>query len=304
MQRHNSALLASAIVVLLAIGVGVYWERSSASLLFDGDRALLHVERQMSFGPRPTGSEASRMTGDYIVETLSASGWSVDRQYFDYRGVEAQNLIGRSEAVEKPIFLIGAHYDTRRKADRDRVSPDSPVPGANDGASGVAVLLELARVLDVSKVNGNVWLVFFDAEDNGQLDDWDWIVGSRYFAEHLEEPIVYTIIVDMIGDSDQNIYYELNSDAALREALWSVARDLGFEDYFIPEVRYSILDDHTPFLEKGFPSVDIIDFDYPFWHTVDDTIDKVSSDSLRRVGRVLEVFLESGGDYLPGDMDR
>ena len=206
-------------------------------------------------------------------------------------------MIARSGNSGGSVFVIGAHYDTRRMADRDPLSPDQPVPGANDGASGAAVLLELARVLDLSKVNGDVWLVFFDAEDDGQLDGWDWIVGSRYFVDQLADPVDYAIIIDMIGDTDQNIYYELNSDIVLRESVWKVANRLGFSDYFISEVRYSILDDHTPFLERGIPAVDIIDFDYSSWHTIDDTSDKISSASLEHVGRVLEVYLESGGDY-------
>jgi glutaminyl-peptide cyclotransferase len=264
-------------------------------LVFDGAQALRHAEAQMAFGPRPTRTEASRQTGDYILAELEALGWRTEVQPFEYQGVEVRNLIGR--AGEGRVVIIGAHYDTRRRADSDLENPDLPVPGANDGASGVAVLLELARVLDVEAVNAEVWLVFFDAEDNGRLDDWDWIVGSTYFADNLKVTPEYVIVADMIGDADQNIYLEANSTPALRDHLWSIASELGYEEYFIPEIRHSMLDDHTPFLVQGIPAVDIIDFDYPYWHTTEDTLDKISADSLERVGRVLEVFLESGGTY-------
>ena len=109
----------------------------------------------------------------------------------------------------------------------------------------------------------------------------------------------YAIVVDMIGDADQNIYYEQNSSVPLREELWKIATDLGYEDTIIPKQNHSIIDDHTPFLRAGIPAVDMIDFDYPYWHTVEDTLDKISPDSLERVGRVLERFLESGGNF-PG----
>jgi glutaminyl-peptide cyclotransferase len=161
------------------------------------------------------------------------------------------------------------------------------------------VLLELARVVDLSAVDGSVWLVFFDAEDNGRLDGWDWIVGSRRFAESLDFQPEYVIVVDMIGDADQSIYLEANSDPVLQDHIWKIAARLGYADYFIPEVRHSMLDDHTPFLERGITAVDIIDFDYPYWHTVSDTADKVSAESLERVGRTLETLLESGGAYEP-----
>ncbi|MGF1506016.1 MAG: M28 family peptidase [Anaerolineae bacterium] len=261
---------------------------------------MQHVRDQIAFGPRPTGSAASFQTGEYILQTLSGYGWATESQPFDYLDVTGRNLVGKAGQADGPIFLIGAHYDTRIFADEDPDAPEEPVPGANDGASGVAVLLELARVLDLSAVQGEVWLVFFDAEDNGRIGEWDWIVGSTIFDELKETPPEYVIIEDMIGDADQNIYYERTSDVLLREHLWEIAASLGYEEYFIPQPKYAILDDHTPFLNMGIPAVDIIDFDYPYWHTLEDTTDKVSAASLQRVGRVLEVFLEAGGTY-PAD---
>jgi glutaminyl-peptide cyclotransferase len=188
---------------------------------------------------------------------------------------------------------LGAHYDTRRSADEE--DPSIPVLGANDGASGVAVLLELARVLDRDRLSGQVWLAFFDAEDNGRLDGWEWCVGSSYMATHLEVVPEAVIVVDMVGDTDQQLYLEGNSDPVLQRRLWEIAATLGYTDTFISEYRWTMYDDHVPFARQGIPAVDIIDFDYPYWHTTQDTPDKVSPESLERVGRVLETFLEGEG---------
>jgi hypothetical protein len=264
--------------------------------VFSGERALELVAMQMDFGPRPTGSEAIGALGDAILTHLRDAGWETSEQPFEVQGVQARNLVGASGA-DGPVIILGAHYDTRMQADQDQTSPEAPVPGANDGASGVAVLLELARVLDVSRVDGQVWLVFFDAEDNGRLGEWQWIMGSQYFADHLSVVPAYVIVADMVGDADQGIYFEGNSDPVLRDHLWGVAAQLGYQDAFIPEIRHTMVDDHLPFAQRGIPAVDLIDFDYPYWHTTQDTIDKVSAASLERVGRVLEVFLESGGRY-------
>jgi len=270
---------------------------SAAELTFDGDVAMEHVEAQMAIGPRPAGSEASRLTAEYILSTLAELGWETEARPFTYQGVEAQNLVARAGQPEGPVYMFGAHYDTRREADQDPDMPDAPVPGANDGASGVAVLLELARVVDLTSVEGQVWLVFFDAEDNGNLDGWEYIAGSRHFVEEMEVVPEYFVLVDMVGDADQQLLLERNSDPVLQALLWEIASELGYADSFIAEPGYSMIDDHTPFLEKGIPAVDIIDFDYPYWHTTEDTIDKVSAESLERVGRVLETFIERGGVY-------
>ena len=259
-------------------------------LEFDGERAYEHVVAQCDFGFRPTGSEAWRATGDYIIAELQAQGWAVETQEFPYRGVTVRNIIGKA-GQGKPV-IIGAHYDTRLRADQDPTDPATPVMGANDGASGVAVLLELARVLDRDKLHHEVWLTFFDAEDNGGLDGWEWIVGSTYMAEHLTVRPEFVIVVDMIGDAEQQIYKERNSDAALQDRLWAIAADLGYGDFFIPEYKWAMFDDHTPFAKRGIVAVDIIDFDYPYWHTTQDTPDKVSAASLEHVGRVVEVLLE------------
>jgi Zn-dependent M28 family amino/carboxypeptidase len=159
------------------------------------------------------------------------------------------------------------------------------VPGANDGASGVAVLLELARTLPSDSVP--VELVFFDAEDNGDLPGWEWLLGSRAYVAGLKTKPQAAVILDMIGDKDLNIYIENNSDPQLVNSIWAQAGALGFSQQFISKPKYSMLDDHTPFLEAGIPAVDIIDFDYPYWHTAADTADKVSAQSLQVVGQTI-----------------
>jgi Zn-dependent M28 family amino/carboxypeptidase len=132
-----------------------------------------------------------------------------------------------------------------------------------------------------------LWLVFFDAEDQGHFNGWSWILGSRAFVEELKYKPQAVVIVDMIGDADLNIYMEKNSDPTLRAEIWATAAQLGYRKNFIPEEKYPMLDDHTPFLEAGIPAVDLIDFDYPYWHTTQDTPDKVSAQSLKVVGETL-----------------
>ena len=167
-------------------------------------------------------------------------------------------------------------------------------PGAVDGASGVAVLLELAASLDLNDIEHEIWLAFFDLEDNGRggLPGFEWIVGSSFMAQNLAVTPRAMVLVDMVGDADQQLYYEGNSDPELRAELWRIAAELGYGGQFIPEERHTVVDDHLPFARAGIPAVDIIDFDYPYWHTVEDTVDKASPESLARVGRVLKFWLE------------
>lgn len=264
---------------------------------FAGVEAYQYVLAQLKLGPRPAGSEADLKLGDTIAAELRKSGWQVAFQDFTYQGVKARNVIGK--AGTGPLAIVGAHYDTRKRADKDPdpTKRNDPVPGANDGASGVAVLLELARIVDKSKLTNEVWLTFFDAEDNGDLDGWDWSAGSTYFVDQLTTRPQFMVLADMVGDAQQDIYKEQNSTKELVERIWSVAGHLGYADTFKPAYKWSMTDDHTPFLAKGIPAADLIDFDYPYWHTTQDTADKVAPASLERVGRVLQVLLE--GTSLP-----
>ncbi len=266
---------------------------------FDGSRALKDVEAQLAFGPRTLGSPAHARMVDWLSAGLKQAGWDVEVQETPLEnGFTLCNVVA-SRGAGRPWILLGAHYDSRFVADQD---PDparrsQPVPGANDGASGVAVLLELARILPQHSGPGRLWLVFLDAEDNGRLPGWDWIMGSRAlaagFAGDVEKPDA-AIIVDMIGDADLNIYLERNSDPDLSAEIWAQAAELGY-DQWINQPKFQMLDDHLPFREAGIPAVDIIDFDYPAWHTSADTLDKVSAESLQAVGDTLAHWLAARG---------
>jgi len=265
------------------------------ALRFEGRRAMDHAKAQMAFGPRPVGSAANRQTSDYIAQELTRQGWQVEFQEFAEKGVAVRNVIAKKG--QGPIIILGAHFDTRPLADRDPSDRSQPVPGANDGASGVAVLLELARVLDPTVFERTqIWLAFFDAEDRGGLDGWEFCVGSKHMADdlaqHPENRPEWVLVLDMIGDAEQNIYYEWTSALWLQERIWQIAADKGYQRYFIPQQRYSIIDDNSSFLRWGMPAAVVIDFDYRYWHTRDDTLDKISVDSLQRMGDVVETLLE------------
>ena len=260
---------------------------------FDGQRAYQDVLFQMTLGPRIPETDGHLRVQQWIESVLLENRWEVEHQEHEIKGKTIINLIAYRGTSSRYI-LLGAHYDTRMYADLD---PDPalrmlPVPGANDGASGVALLLEMSRSLP-DDLPVPVQLVFFDAEDNGGLEDWEWIMGSRAFVQQLEKPPESAIIVDMIGDSELNIYQEQISDAVITEQIWNQAKLLGYGNVFLPESKHSIIDDHIPFIEAGIPAVDIIDIEYPYWHTTEDTADKVSSQSLQIVGDTLLSWLLS-----------
>jgi len=258
---------------------------------FDGERALADVAKQVALGSRVPGSQAHREAGDWILGQLQQAGWTTEVQEFEHRGVRLRNLIARAGPEAPGGILLGTHYDTRPQADRDAVSPMAAVPGANDGASGVAVLLELARVLPKERLRVPLQLVFFDGEDSGRLDGWPWAVGSTEFVRQGNKLPARAVIVDMVGDADLQLYLEGNSDPELAAEIWAVAREAGMSA-FIAEPGRNIIDDHVPFLDAGIPAIDIIDIDYPYWHTTEDTLDKVSAASLAQVGETLLAWLE------------
>ena len=252
---------------------------------FNGQRAYQDVVTQVAFGARVPDSSAHAKTIAYIQDELRKAGWQAKIQATTWQGFSIQNIIA-SRTNQTPQIILGAHYDSRMLSDQDPgPGRNSPVPGANDGASGVAVLLELARSLPMD--SQPTWLVFFDAEDDGGIAGRDWIMGSQAFVAALTFHPRAAIIVDMVGDADLNIYIEQNSNTALVAEIWGQAARLGFEQQFIPTVKYNMEDDHTPFLKAGIPAVDIIDFDNPYWHTAADTPDKVSPKSLEIVGETL-----------------
>ena len=162
------------------------------------------------------------------------------------------------------------------------------VPGADDGASGAAVLLELARTLPATI---SISIVLFDAEDNGNIPGWDWLLGSKAFVASMPFKPKAMILVDMVGAANLTIPMEAYSDRELSTTIWNTAANLGYGKIFIPQIKYSIEDDHLPFIQAGIPSVDIIDLDYPYWHTTADTPEHVSPQSLQIVGDVLSSWL-------------
>ena len=295
MTNKSARLYPLIIGFLLLIVAGWYIysrlpQPETDSLTFDGQRAYTDVETQVAFGPRVPGSDGHAKIREWMREELVQAGWQVEVQKSEALGHPIQNIVARRSDAP-PQIIIGAHYDSRMFADHD---PDPSqrtnyVPGANDGASGVAVLLELARTLP--KDTPPIWLIFFDAEDNGDIEGWDWILGSGEFVRNNSIQPRAVIVVDMIGDADLNIYKERNSNPALTDEIWATAKNLGYENKFIPQYKYSMLDDHTPFLQAGMPAIDIIDFDYPYWHTTQDTPDKVSAESLQAVGETLQVWI-------------
>ena len=295
MTKKSIALYLTIIGLLLVSAVGWYMyallsQPEPASASFDGQRAYADVQTQVAFGPRSPGTDGHAQIVAWMRAELESAGWQVEVQESEALGHPVQNIVAK-RGDASPQIILGAHYDSRMFADND---PDpanrtQPVPAANDGASGVAVLLELARTLPKDSVP--TWLVFFDAEDNGRIEGWDWILGSREFVKNNVLQPRAVVVIDMIGDADLNIYKERNSNAGLTDEIWGVANSLGYEKQFIAEYKYSMEDDHTPFLEAGIPAVDIIDFDYPYWHTVGDTTDKVSAESLEAVGKTLWTWI-------------
>jgi len=265
-------------------------EKTNAN--FNAERAWQDLQTQVEFGPRIPDSQAHQMTITYISDQLIQAGWDVEIEEVEIMGYFIKNVIAK-KGNGAPWILLGAHYDTRFFADQDanESKQDQAVTGANDGASGVAVLLEMARVIQ-QPLRGQIWLVFFDAEDQGRIEGWDWILGSRAFVKGLQEKPDAVVVVDMVGDKDLNIFKEKSSDQALTESIWQVAARSGFSNYFINEEKYSILDDHFPFLEAGIPAVNVIDFDYESWHTSQDDLQHVSAESLSIVGQTLLTWLE------------
>jgi glutaminyl-peptide cyclotransferase len=287
--------------ILIALGVlGWFaWAQThpQPAPRFDGERALKDVAAQVAFGPRTPASEAHAKTITYIQGELAAAGWQSSVETAQFGGQTALNILA-TRSAKMPVLLLGAHYDSRLYADND---PDpanhtTPVPGANDGASGVAVLLELARTLPAGSTP--TALLFIDIEDNGRIPGWDWILGSRAFAANLPIQPKAAVIVDMIGDADLNIYMEQNSDKVLTRQIWKTANTLGYKSAFIPSYKYRVEDDHIPFIEKGIRSVDIIDLDYSYWHTTQDTTAKVSSASLQKVGDTLLAWIRDYGSCI------
>jgi glutaminyl-peptide cyclotransferase len=294
----TSTNLPRVLLALLLVACGN--SRHARPREFDAARAFSYLEQQMSFGPRIPNTPAHEKAGDWILDQLRTRADTVIVQAFTHvtrRGdtLRLRNFLGRfrPEAPERVLFL--AHWDTRPKADQSANlgQQQLPVPGANDGASGVAVLLGVADALKARPPSLGVDLLFVDGEDYGDFggDSTDVLIGSRYFAAHRppgNDPL-YAVLFDMVADKDQQFYVEGHSHSVAPEVVdrvWRTAADLGYGKIFNPGVRHTLLDDHVSLQRAGIHAIDVVDFDYPYWHTTEDTIDKVSAASLQVVGDV------------------
>ncbi|RPJ85505.1 MAG: M28 family peptidase [Acidobacteria bacterium] len=284
---HRPAVAALAAIL---IGAVVHGAQGAAKPAFDSGRAYEHLTHIVSFGPRPPGSPALESTRKYIREELGKLKVQVRDQAFDAATpvgkIRMVNLIATIPGRRPERIIFGGHYDTKLYREFRFV-------GANDAGSSTAFLLELARVLVNRQNPFTVEIVFFDGEE-ALRPEWagtDHTYGSRHYVESARsdktlKTIAAMILVDMIADRDLNIYRESASTPWLTDLVWSAAKRLGLQTYFLDQST-PIEDDHVAFLDAGVPAVNIIDLDYRPWHTSGDTLDKVSARSMQAVGDVL-----------------
>ncbi len=262
---------------------------------FSGEKALANVQRLVDLGPRPPGSQAIEKSREYIESELRLAGWQVTRQAFTDdtpRGkVRFVNLIARfpAKGSTRPSFLLGSHYDTK-------TFDSFRFVGANDGGSSTGLLLEMSRVLGQHpNLAAKIELVFFDGEEAYEhFSENDGLYGSRYFARQLGESGAKQFrggtLFDMVGDRSLTITLPPDSPAEMARDIFASAEALKLRNYFTYLGR-ELTDDHTPLNAIGISTIDVIDFDFAWWHTADDTIDKLSAQSLQIVGSVAAYYL-------------
>lgn len=273
---------------------------------FNGQEALGFVKTQLDFGPRIPGSIGHQRTGDWIVAQMKARADTVIEQRWTHVTASGdtlplRNIFARFRPSLAQRVLFITHWDTRPVSDEaeDPAQRKLPMPGANDGASGVALFIALGDALRKTPPVVGVDLLFVDGEDYGDFTKHqDVLLGSTYFAQHMPPDYhpLYGVLWDMIGDRDLDIYQEGNSLQRAPEVVslvWHTAADLGYSRYFIPTPGETITDDHIPLLDAGLHVIDVIDFSYPWHHTPDDTFDKVSAQSLQIVGDVATKLVTS-----------
>jgi glutaminyl-peptide cyclotransferase len=290
---HFSVLFASPWLVFLVVSassVGCLTVAQDSSLKFDGDRAHEHVRQLVAIGPRVAGTAGAEKARAYITAQISALGLTVEPQPFEARTplgpVKMVNLRATlpGGATNHGRLIIAGHYDTK-------LFRDFTFVGANDGGSSAAFLIELARALKARQNAQPIELLFLDGEE--AVVEWtgeDRTYGSRHYVEDavkrgtLKE-IRALILVDMIGDRDLRILRDTNSTGWLTDIVWSAAKDLNITAFVNDQT--AIEDDHLPFVNAGVPAVDVIDLEYPAWHTSEDTLDQVAPSSLQAVGDTL-----------------
>lgn len=292
--------LASA-ALAAAAGVAGCASGDAPAVTFDGARALEYIRLQVDAGPRIPGTETHRLVGDRIVAVLRENADTVMEQRWTHvtaagDSLPMRNIFAQFNPQAERRILYVTHWDTRPHADKSFAVADRtrPVPGANDGASGTAMLLVLAEALKANPTTLGVDLFFTDGEDYGDFGppEVDVLIGARYYANnilpHPDYRPMFAVLWDMIGDADLRILREEYSQQAAPEVndrVWRLAASLGYRDIFVDAVT-PVIDDHIPLIEKGFRIVNVIDIDYPAHHTTADTMDKVSARSLEIVGRV------------------
>ena len=271
---------------------------TASASAFNGDEAFGFLKAQCDFGPRVPATPAHERCRDYLMRQLTPYVDRVVTQQWTYRDdsrhvtLPLTNILGIINPQATRRVMLFTHWDTRPTADQELDAADKkkPIPGADDGASGTAVLLELARVLHKQKPAIGIELLFVDGEDWGPGDDRMYL-GAIHFAQNpgRYKP-EYAILLDMIGDKDLNIYREKSSEGyapGLDDKVWSAAAALGDQAQFPNAPKWQITDDHDSFNAAGIPAIDLIDFDYAYWHTLQDTPDKCSPQSLKIVGDVM-----------------
>jgi len=273
--------------------------------LIDGNEMLAVIDQQMRYGPRYMGAQGHKSVQEFLTAEMNEQTNEVATQSWGYTTSDGKtykltNIIGRLYPTQERRIILATHYDSKKFADLDHSHNNQPVPGANDSASGVAVLVELARILGTSHVIPSVGvdIVFFDGEEgdiNQGSDYTNWKpLGSTYFAEHLSELYgnnkpASALVLDMVCDKDLRIYKEQSSVQNANDqvdSFWDIARKINSR-VFQNKVAQSIKDDHTPLNQAGVPSFLLIDFEYPPFHTTGDTLDKCSAKSLETVARAV-----------------
>ncbi|HUR94825.1 MAG TPA: M28 family peptidase [Gemmatimonadales bacterium] len=286
-------------LALLVLLISACRDRAPNAREFAGPAAFEYIQTQVGFGPRVPGTEAHRRATAWLdsllrqrADTLITQSWTHVTAKGD--SLPLTNFIARFNPAAGKRLLFLAHWDSRPTADGP-TSKDStaPVPGANDGGSGVAVLLGVADVLKRAPPGIGVDLLFVDGEDYGDFTNApkDVLIGSRYYAAHMvsgAQPL-YAVLFDLVADKDLQIFQEGNSLVGAPEVVelvWNAAAELGYAGTFVANPKHTLIDDHLELQKVGIRAIDVVDFDYPAWHTQDDTIDKVSAASLQIVGDV------------------
>jgi len=294
------------VLAVLVGGAACNAESGPEAGKFDGESVIRYAATQVAFGPRIPGTDGAQKAGDWIVQQMRERADTVIVQSWthttaDGKQLPMRNILARFQPRATARILYLTHWDTRPISDNSDNLADRqlPVPGANDGASGVALFIALADALKKTPPAGGVDLLFVDGEDYGSFDvNQDVLIGSTYFASNLPDPgykPIFGVLWDMIGDADLKIKkepYSMQGAPEVVERVWQKAAELGHDDVFLPEVLgYPVTDDHVPLLKAGLRVIDVIDIDYPYHHRPTDTMDKISARSLSIVGEVAEALL-------------